>query len=331
LAMNLSPPVLHLFKLLQTPAWHGPTAFGKGLYRYGKALGQKALDIQGPERQALELYVRLPALIRAVEQSPGMANALKPAMWRKLGTGLTTLIEHFDNGVNLMAAIERGAAAGVSPNLIHKVNLDTLMRLNFRGYNFPNAVTSTTGRVAFMYMGQPGKLMENKVDLLWKSLRGERDEYGRLYLNKAIRLAVLLGGAYAAGQMADVDLLRHVLHPPGLQPSKDTGEYTLSFKTPPIQLAADLADKGPIALWQHFTQIPSLDRLLQAANDEVGLKYDDSVKQMLGLPKSGWHEELIDRKRIQQLRRDKRSRGGKEKMKSPTQRFLEEKFSDLTD
>jgi hypothetical protein len=345
LALNLSPPILHLFKLLQTPAWHGPTAFSKGLYRYGKALGQKVTGMQGPERQIMELYIRLPQLIRAVEQSPGMERSLSPIFWRrmisqglytgrKLGTALTTLIEHFDNGVNLMASIERGASAmgkgKADPGLIHKEALDTMMRLNFRGFNMPKFMVGKLGRPLFMYTGQPVKLLENKVDLVIKSLTGQRDAYGALYINKAVRLAVLLGGAYAAGQMAGVDLGKHVIHPPGMQPSKDTGEYTVNLKPPPLQLASDIADKGVLsAMWQHFTQIPAVDRIIQMQEEQVGKKYENELMQTLGLPKSGWHDDLIERKRVQQLREKRRHPRKERRMKSPTQRMLDDWIDDM--
>lgn len=341
LALNLAPPILHLFKLLQTPAWHGIIPTAKGLYRYSKAVGQKALGLEGPERQAMELYVRLPSLIRAVEQSPGMEHALSPVFWRralgqtmyaarKLGTGLTTLIEHFDNGVNLMAVIERGASGGQTPGLINAEILDSLMRLNFRGFNMPKVMTGTLGRTVSMYAGQPTKLMENKLDLLYKSLTGQKDAFGNRYLYKAIRLAVLMGMAYSAGQEYDVDLLKHLIHAPAMAPSRETGEYTLSFKTPPIQLAGDIADKGLAAgLWQHFAQIPALDRVFKFQEGDVGRKFENEWTQLLGLPKSDWHEDLISRRRLYQMREKRRHPMKERRMKSPTQRRVEDLYNDM--
>lgn len=326
LVANLSPPVLHLFKLFQTLAWHGPAHTAKGLGRFDKGLAQKALSLEGPERQLLDYYLHLPSLVRAIEQQPGMEKALQPSFWRRLGTGLTTLIEYFDNGVNLIANMEKAISRGATPGLIHQSSLDTLMRLNFRGFTLPRVATGTVGRTISMYMGQPMKLLENKADLLWKSLTGKRDEFGDLYITKAICLATILGALYAAGDYAGLDLHRHILHLPGVGPAKETGEESVTgFFTPPMQLGYEMATKGPAGVVNHFLDVPAIARALNILEDEIPERFDDNPwLYAMNVPKVGWKEEMKERKEWRQFKEQKQHPWRDYYSKPPLRRWLDD-------
>lgn len=319
LAGNLAVPVLHAFKLFQTPMYHGFVPTLKGAYRYGKGIAQMLVRNPGMERQILEYYVPMQRLTRAIEQQPGMGKLLKPSFWKRASMFLTPIIEHLDNGVNVMANMSRGVRGGFDPRTTHMMNLDTLMRLNFTGFSMPPAFSGTGGRTAFMYMGQPWKILENKIDFLVKGLQGKRDEFGGAYFWKMLRAAAIVGVGIQAGKSVGVDLWKHFGHFPGEAMTR-TGEETISFETPPMQLAHEIKEKGiPKGLYGHFTNVPGLDRAIRLSKGEIKPGFTGPWLQTFGFKEPGWKEEYQRKTEKFARQQEKRER----KSRTPTQELID--------
>lgn len=307
---NIGPAVLHAFKQIQLFAWHGIGPMTRASGRFAKGMAQKVTGRQGVERQVLDLYSPWNDLTRSIEQVPGVGRAMKGNFWRSLRTGGTAVIEYMENGMNALATIERGAKAGMAPPEIHQRTLDMIMRLNFRGFNMPKVMTSPTGRMFTMFMGQPTKLLENKLDLLVQGLRGARDKFhNERELWKFLRLVGYLGLTYAAGRSQGVDLMKHVFHIPGESIAPKTGETTISLFPPPMELAYQVAQEGPrTAAYKHFLNIPGLDRISRLASGEMKPRFKEPWTQFAGIPKAGWEEEYRERISKGAKRREKYER-----------------------
>ncbi len=303
LAGSVSTGVLHLFKLLQTPAWHGFQATAKGLGAYGKAL----ISPESPERALLDQFVNTRNLVRTINQAPGMDDMLKPAWWK---AALTTVgknpiinpvraVESFDNGVNMFASMFAGLEAGADTETIRKAIQESLMLLNFRGFATPRAFTTSAGRLLGMFQATPTKLIENKFDLLTKALTNEKDIYGNSDILKAIRFFTLLGGTYAAGQGVGIDLTKHLFHIPFTSTTLG-GETTVAIP-PPIKYWGTAAQEG---MGQAAKDLLSYGGPYQKVLDEnIPSRYDESkTMQVLGLPKSDWLEEAQVREQRKKYR-----------------------------
>jgi hypothetical protein len=340
---NASVPVLHAFKLLQASWWRGPLAFAQGTYRYGKGVGQVLTGLEGPERQALEFYVKLPQLMRTIEQQSGMAGAeyLKPSFWTKAGTAMTAMAEHVGNGISVMSTLEQAANRGIKDvGLIHSEVLDTMMRLDFRSFNMPEALRQH--RAMGMFQNQPWKLTENKIDLFKGMLQGKADAFGDPYLHKFVRMAAVLGGAWYAGDKMGVDLSKHLFHLPyglyniaeaGIQTARAGGSAgdvgmamlrePIQTAPPPVQMAQDLA-KGGVGGAISGQVVPAVsDKIARLIQQDPSLRYQSAEHEFVGLPKLGAAEEQRDMRERKRLLDAYKHPIAAEYQKSPTRRLLE--------
>ncbi|MCX8125741.1 MAG: lytic transglycosylase domain-containing protein [Dehalococcoidia bacterium] len=309
---NASIPTLHLFKLLQTPVWHGTVPYTKGMARL-----LKALPAETPEGHFVRTYIKLSQLISTLEQQLGYRRFFSPDFWRRsLGSrisagaksisyGPTIIVEAFDNGVNALAVLERGLKAGAEMGLIHREILETMLRLNFRSFDAPRLFRDygATGRLLTMFQITPYKLLENKADLVIRALHGKKDAFGESYFNKLVRLIVYLGLPGVVAAHYGYDLTKHLLHPPFLAVSHLTGEWGLTAP-PPIQLWAEASREGPEVL---KTQLPwtvsAPTKWVRVSEGDIPEAYHGPISYLLGIPKTGWAEDLRQKREWQRHRR----------------------------
>lgn len=291
LAGSMSTAFLHLFKLLQTPMWHG---FGSTL----KAAGSMAKVLgDTPERALYNNYIQARMLTKTLTQAPGMTTFLEPAWWQGLiGKALnspilnpTRITEAFDRGMNMFATVHSGLAAGAETSTINRAVLESTMLLNFQGFSMPRALTAPGMRLLTQFQGTPLKLMENKIDLIKKALTGSTDIYGRNDYNKLIRFLTLTGLTVGAGETMGVDLLKHAgLHIPF---TSETAKGDLTWAaSPSMKYIATGATEGAAAgVKQALSYWGPVQKSLE---DYIPQKYGGSkAQQILGIPNVGWQEE----------------------------------------
>jgi hypothetical protein len=302
LAGSLSTSFLHLFKLLQTPMWHGFTSTAKATGSMLKVLGDT------PERALYKNYIQARMLTRTLTQAPGMSTFLEPAWWKgvlakALGNPLvnpTRITEAFDRGMNMFAAIHSGIAAGAGGGTINRAVLESAMLLNFQGFAMPRALTAPGMRLLTQFQGTPLKLVENKIDLIKKALTGETDIYGRKDYNKLIRYLVLTGMTVGAGEAAGFDILKHAgLHIPF---TGETPKGELTWAASPIlkYIATGATEGAGAGVRQALSYWGPVQKHLE---DYIPQKYGDSkLQQVLGVPNAGWHEEGKQMQEMKELK-----------------------------
>ena len=304
LAGSTSTAFLHLFKLMQTPMWHGFIPTIKAVGDMTKILGESS------ERTLYQNYVQARMLTRELVQAPGMNTFLEPEWWKGVLnkaltnpiTNPTRLIEAWDNGVNMFAALHSGIDAGASSQTINRAILESQMLLNFRGFTMPRAFTTPGLRLATMFQGTPFKLAENKIDLIKKALSGSTDIYGRSDFNKLIRFIVLTGMTWGAGKEMGLDLSKQAgwpFHEPFLMEGP-SGNTVVSV-SPPIKTYAKFGESFEAGLKQWSSTWGPIQKVVE---DYVPQKYNGSkLQQMLGVPSQGWEEQVQGDKELKQIKR----------------------------
>ncbi len=302
---NLSPAVLHLFKVLQTPGYWGVGATVKGTTQYAEGMLSKMGSGKSENLRAMEFYNLAPGLIQDLEQSPAWAGTFQPSFWQKLRGGTfessttnvasallnpTRITEHFDRGVQVLSSIARGETVGATANSINNATMDALLRMNFYGWDSPQFMQKH--RVLTMFQQQPFKLTEMKGQLIRDALMGERDQYGGGYWPKIARMAVLLGGAWEAGQLAGLDLGKHTfLHLPFTADTM-SGGHGLAI-APAISdismLKGDLDEVWTNGIKNWLSYGGAVQKLAQ---DRIPERYNENRLQWLvGVPSTGWREQ----------------------------------------
>jgi len=295
---NFSPAILHAFKVLQTPGYWGFKATGKALEQYSEAMTSRFLGKGGSENlRAIEFYNLTPQIIQAMEQSPAWAGTFQPNFWQKLrGNPIlnpTRLTEHFDRGVQTLAAISRGEAVGATANTMNNAVMDSLVKMNFYGWDAPAFMQKH--RALTMFQQQPWKLAEMKGQLIRDALLGERDIYGQSHWPKVVRLATMLGGLYEAGSLAGYDLLKHVGHIPFMTDTMGGGHGpAIAPVIGDLQTVEKVFDEG----WQeglkgYLSYGGAPQKMLQ---ERIPERYNESRAQwLMGIPSTGWREKARDK------------------------------------
>ncbi len=303
LAGSVSTAFLHLFKLIQTPIWHGfiPTVKAAG------SMIKAAVDPASTERALYHNYVQARMLTRALAQEPGMSTFLEPKWWKGLLdkglqnpiTNPTRMIEAFDNGMNMFAALHSGLAKGASAATMNRAVLESQMLLNFRGFAMPRVTTQPGTRALLMFQATPFKLAENKLDLVMKALTGKTDIYGRSDMNKLIRLVTLTGLTLGIGETLGVDLFKHAgLHLP-FTSETPTGE--IAPAVPPFVKYGAAAASGGFAAGAK-SALSYWGPVQKTLESYIPEKYSESkVQQILGVPTKGWAEAGQAQKEMQEV------------------------------
>lgn len=329
-AMSYGIATLHLFKLAQTPMWHGIFPTMKGTWSFGKALTQMARGQAGPEAKILSHFLRSQQLTRAILQESG-AKMLQPGPWSKITRGVgeiaispTKAVEYLDNGINLFAAMHKGIGAGADASTIRNLIYDSMQLLNFRGFSAPGFMTRGGGtRAATMFMMTPYKLVENKGQLLIRGLTGKKDVLGNSEFWKAIRFLTFTGATYKLAKDGGFDLSRHLIHLPGVEVNipelvNDAVNqdweavkrrlHHVELRLPPIfQYAGGLMDKGIGKVSEEWVGWPG--PIAKTWQEPIPDKYDDSrLRYIFGLPKPGWQEAKWGAAERAERRREKSER-----------------------
>lgn len=290
---NFSPAILHAFKVLQTPAYWGLGATGKGVGQYAEAVGSKMGGGKSSNLRAIEFYNMTPQLIQELEQSPAWAGTFQPSFWQKLrGNPIlnpTRLTEHFDRGVQTLASISVGEKAGATSNTMNNAIMDSLLKMNFYGWDSPPFMQQH--RALTMFQQQPWKLAEMKGQLIRDAIMGESDPYGHSMWPKLARMAVILGGAGVAGSLVGLDLTKHVgSHIPFTTDTMSGGHGpAIAPVVGDLTTLKSVFDEG----WEKgLKQYLSYGGVVQKAiQEKIPDRYNGSRAQwMLGIPSSGWRE-----------------------------------------
>ena len=313
---NLAPALLHAFKVLVNVGYQGIGATGHGVVDFSQAVGQKIGKVfggpGGKQQELLDHYMSGKELMSGIYQTRGLEEMLQPSLWQKIKAGINLplkLSEYVGNGLNIFSSMARGFKAGASAETINREVLETMLRLDYRGFVMPPILTATKVKPLTMYLGQPAKRLENILDIggsagyeLLYSLSKAAEKtglidhaltepvtnmFGESYLPKFVRILALMGIADQVGKSYGLDLSKHLLHLPGSGYAKDTGEETLSLQTPPIELLGQLKEKGiKEGLRQHYGWAAPM-KFFQ----EPSSKFDNNLlMQVLGVPKYGWQE-----------------------------------------
>lgn len=323
---NLAPALLHAFKVLVNVGYQGGEATVKGAGMFGKALAQKLPLIGGggQEQQILDHYLMGKELMSGIYQSRGLEEMLKPNWWQTVKAGINLplqLSEYVGNGLNVFSSIARGMKAGAPAETINREVLETMLRLDYRGFVMPPILTSTKAKPLTMYLGQPAKRLEGLIDVGIKAgkelaypvskqlesaglieralMEPSKNMFGESYLPKFVRIMALLGVGQQVGEHYGLDLSKHLLHLPGSGYAKDTGEHTISVQTPPIELASQFAEKGiSEGLRQHYGWAAPMKFFQEPTS-----KFDNNLlMQVLGVPKYGWQEEAQGRAALRKMK-----------------------------
>ncbi len=311
---NLSPAILHAFKVAMTPAYWGFEAAGQGVKGYTSAMKSKMFGEVNPDLRAIEFYNLSPQLIQAIEQSPAWAGTFQPSFWQRLRgnpyLNYTRLTEHFDRGVNTLATIHAGEEVGATAKQINNAVMDSLIQLNFFGWDLPPYFGHH--RLLTMFQGQVWKQAELKGQLVHDAIMGVTDPYGKSHWPKLARAAVVLGGMYYTGQLAGIDLGKHVgLHAPFTTEDSSGGHIPLLAIPPPIKFAAQAGSSAlhgggweeTLKSYLSYGGMPQ--KILQ---ENIPSRFNTRAQWLANLPKTDWREEARGRTALQEIM--KLRRGG---------------------
>lgn len=295
---NFSPAILHAFKVLQTPAYWGFGASGKGVGQYAEGMVSKVGKGKSANLRATEFYNLTPQLIQELEQAPAWAGTFQPSFWQKLrGNPIlnpTRLTEHFDRGVQTLSAINAGEKVGATANMMNDAIMDSLLRMNFYGWDSPAFMQRH--RALTMFQQQPWKLTEMKGQLLRDAIVGETDPYGKSHWPKLVRLAVILGGVYEAGDLAGVDLGKHTWKHLPFMADTMSGEHGIAV-SPAVgdvmQLKQTFDEGWRKGLKNYLSYGGAIQKLMQ---ERIPERYGDSRAQwLMGVPTADWREKAHEK------------------------------------
>jgi len=265
---------------------------------------------------------------------------LKATWWQKIKGTINLplqLSEYVGNGLNVFSSIARGIKAGAPAETINREVLESMLRLDYRGFVMPPALTERKLKPLTMYMGQPTKRVENLADIGAKGIMEavntiglktglidkaifnvEPNMFGESYLPKFVRMMALLGITQQAGKYYGVDLSKHVFHLPASGYARETGESTLSLQTPLIELASQLSEKGlGEGLRQHYGWAAPA-KFFQTPIS----KFDENYwMQIFGVPKYGWQEEMQSKKALRNIK-EKLQHPFRSMQKTPIEKIL---------
>ena len=171
-----------------------------------------------------------------------------------------------------------------------------------------------------MFQGQPWMQTGNKVNLITGMLQGKKDAFGDAYLHKFMRMVLVLGAAYKAGDHFGIDLSKHLFHLPyGLAEIAESGihEYQsggsvgdivsaalhapVQAMPPPLQALADAKKSGVGGAMANQLAPVALDKYIRLIEDEPSSMYDTGTQQFFGLPSVEGMDYTRDRREQMRL------------------------------
>jgi hypothetical protein len=168
----------------------------------------------------------------------------------------TTAIESLENGLNILATMQHGQAAGLDPSQNIKNVIMNILDYNYRGG--ADAAKYQRDRIGAltMFTQTPAKGIELQAKLLKKALAGEKDIYGSPYSAQLIRHIIALGAASILAEKFGHNIFKMMLHPPSVN----------------IGWSGHIAKAAYLGAWGKLAGIPIAER---KAKDELAMSMGD--------------------------------------------------------
>jgi hypothetical protein len=126
-----------------------------------------------------------------------------------------TAVEAFENGLNMMASVRRGAAAGFDANKQIRATMLSILDYNYRGgADAAKYLKDPVANAGIMFTMTPAKGLEIQAKILAQGLKGEKDVFGSDETAHLIRHVVALGAIGLIGKKYGHDLFKMMFHPP---------------------------------------------------------------------------------------------------------------------
>lgn len=123
--------------------------------------------------------------------------------------------EALENGINVMASIQRGEAAGLTPEENVRGAIVNLMAYSQRGgHDASKFIKSSLGRAGTALTQTPSKMMELYADIARRGFNGEPDIYGSDGTANMVRAIMTLGVVSYLGEKGGHKLYKMLMHPP---------------------------------------------------------------------------------------------------------------------
>lgn len=238
-------------------------------------------------------FINSRALVKMMDESPGMRTMAE--RFKMISGGLVMGTEYLDNGISIFASAIAGQAKGFTPEQVHTMIWDTVLNANFRGQaDQPAAYKNTLGRVIFMFQSTPSKLLEYRVDMVRKAMKGENDIFGTPYGMRLIRYLMLIGMAEGVARALGTSLIEIMGHFPYVShfftPSKKNFVELHQPKpaiSPVIQWGSQMAKDGIYdGTAEHFVYKGQYSKIKAMFSHPYPTKYYESpAHHMLGLKK----------------------------------------------
>lgn len=300
IAFSTSVAFKHLTKAADTLAIYNGVTDIKAVSKAAKAMFDIAMHKVGARKsetndmKLLRAYVNSRALTRMMDESPG-AKVILESMKRWSG-GPVIATEFLDNGITILATAMAGHMKGYSPEYIHKVIWDTVLLANFRGgWDQPLPLKSAVGRGVGMFQTTPYKLLEFRIDMVGKALKGETDAFGTPYGNRLLKYVMAIGMAETIARLRGTSLLDIWLHTPYLSHFMTPKEGYPGFElhepkpntSPILQYAVEANRKGAwTALKEHFNYFGQFSKTWKAMHQTYPTDwYNNPIDHMLGIPR----------------------------------------------
>lgn len=191
-----------------------------------KALGGHPEDMSLTQTLAANLMATK-QISRMLREDPMVAEFERGVLDRpitKAGSKIVTLagypvtaVEAFENGLNMMASIRRGAAKGMSPTEQIQATMLNILDYNYRsGADAAKYLKDPAANIGLMYTMTPTKGLEIQGKILSRGLKGEKDIFGSDETAHLIRHVVALGAIGLIGKKYQHNLFKMMFHPPVL-------------------------------------------------------------------------------------------------------------------
>ena len=270
------------------------------MYHTAKVPVQYAMEKMGVKGRHAELrlarsFLRSKALVTMMDEMP--ANRRLASAVRKITGQPVLLIEAFDNGVSLFGGLIKSVNKNLTLEEAIAAVHETILDANFRaGWDQPYAWKEAAGRAAFMFQSTPYKLMEFKLKMIRKALKGEKDIFGTHYGSMLIRYAVVVGLAEMLARANGTTVWENFLHIPFSKERfhrKEDEDQNVFLKVlehyapsmpPPLQYVVEVDKYGfPKATAKHLSYWGQASKIQRILEKDIPKRYDSGLRYLLGL------------------------------------------------
>jgi len=304
IGLSLSVGFKHLMKLPQTWSRYNATTSLKAIGSEVKVPVQAAMKKLGVKGEFNELeltraFISQRDLIRSLDEMTALRQIVRsPSLVKKILSQPVVAVEAFDNGVSVMAAAIAGGKTGIRYRQVHNGLWQTILDANFRsGWDQPLWQKKSLVRAATMFASTPFKILEYKIQLVERMLRGERDVFGTHYGTMLMRYIAIIGAAELIARANDTSVLETFLHLPFV------GQVGGAAIPPLVDWAVQTKGKGFVeGTKKHFSNWGALTKWMKINRSHYPTKmYDSPVKDLLGLHRLDWEPDMYKSGRGEKL------------------------------